>query len=124
MTVISETAERTTCTPVATMAGLAAPSQGSRELSTWRVEMQPDKLSPAHTIDREQVWMPIAGTFAFTIDGSPVEAAAGQALIVPAGSLRQFQATGGTAQALVCMRAGGVAGIPDGDRTQPLPWAA
>lgn len=121
---VTETDDRTVKTPVATMFGLAAPSQGSEELSTWRVEMAADSPSPLHTIDREQVWMPIAGTFSFTVDGSTSEVGVGQALIVPADAERQFHAPGAPAQAFVCMRPGGTAGVPGNGARQPLPWAS
>jgi quercetin dioxygenase-like cupin family protein len=94
MRVITETTERTIETPTAVMAGLAAPSQGTAELSTWRVRMTPGGNSPVHTIDREQVWMPLRGTFEFT-----------------------------EAEAIVCMAAGGQATVPGSDARQPLPWA-
>ena len=68
MRVITETTERTIETPTAVMAGLAAPSQGTAELSTWRVRMTPGSNSPVHIIDREQVWMPLHGTFEFTVE--------------------------------------------------------
>jgi quercetin dioxygenase-like cupin family protein len=122
---VTESEDRTIKTPVATMFGLAAPSQGSDDLSTWRVEMAADSPSPLHTIDHEQVWMPIDGTFSFTIDGETSEVTSGQALIVPADAERHFHAAGAPAQALVCMRSGGTFGVPgNGATRQPLPWAA
>lgn len=121
---VKATEDRTVQTPVATMFGLAAPSQGSEELSTWRVEMVADSASPEHSIDRDQVWMPISGSFSFTIDGSTSDVASGEAVIVPANAMRHFHAAGGPAQALVCMRPGGTAGTSGSDKRIPLPWAA
>jgi quercetin dioxygenase-like cupin family protein len=121
--VISESQERTVQTPVATMSGLAAPSQGSTEISTWRVRMKPDSPSPVHMIDREQIWMPIQGVFEFTVDDESVKVEAGQAVIVPGGSTRQFHAIGEEAEAIVCMPAGGKVGAPGGDTMSPIPWA-
>jgi mannose-6-phosphate isomerase-like protein (cupin superfamily) len=120
---VSETPQRTTVTPAATMYGLAAPSQGSRELSTWRIEIGPTGESPVHVIDHEQVWMPISGAFEFDIDGDIEQVTVGQALTVPAGAVRRFRAAGVPAQALVCMRAGGKAGLQGQDISTPLPWA-
>ena len=79
--------------------------------------------SPLHLIDRDQVWMPTVGTFSFTVDGETQKVGAGQAVVIPANSPRQFQAVGETAQALVCMVAGGRAGVPGSDERHPLPWA-
>lgn len=126
MRVITETTERTIETPTAVMAGLAAPSQGTAELSTWRVRMTPGSNSPVHIIDREQVWMPLRGTFEFTVDGETAVVGAGEALTVPSGATRQFRVGGaGTseAEAIVCMAAGGQAAVPGSDARQSLPWA-
>ena len=126
MRVITETAERTIETSTAVMAGLAAPSQGTAELSTWRVRMTPGRNSPVHVIDREQVWMPLRGTFEFTVDGETAVVGAGEALAVPSGATRQFRVGGaGTSEseAIVCMAAGGQATVPGNDARQSLPWA-
>jgi quercetin dioxygenase-like cupin family protein len=126
MRVITETTERTIETSTAVMAGLAAPSQGTSELSTWRVRMTPGSNSPVHVIDREQVWMPLRGAFEFTVDGETAVVGAGEALAVRGGATRQFRVGGaGTseAEAIVCMAVGGQATLPGSDARQPLPWA-
>lgn len=123
MLVISETEARTTTTPAATMYGLAAPSQGSTEISTWRVEMPADHSSPVHVITREQVWMPVSGTFHFTVGEETEKVSAGQALVVPAGVARRFSTGDGPAQALVCMPVGGKAQVVGDDALLPVPWA-
>ena len=47
-----------------------------------------------------------------------------QAMVVPAGSERQFRTAGDEpAQAVVCMRSGGVASVPGQDGVRPIPWA-
>lgn len=123
MRVVTETEERTIKTPAAVMAGLAAPSQGSGELSIWRVRMTPESDSPVHIIDREQVWMPLSGTFQFTVNGEVVMVGAGEALAVPGGATRQFRAGAEGTEAIACMVAGGKAGVPGSDAKQSLPWA-
>lgn len=123
MQVISATEERTITTPAGKVVSLAAPSQGSKEVCTWRVEMPSGVSSPVHVIDRDQVWMPIEGTFSFTIDDVVQEATVGQAIVVPGDSVRSFQVPSGSAQALVAMVVGGQAGMPGSDARQPLPWA-
>lgn len=126
MRVITETTERTIETPTAAMAGLAAPSQGTAELSTWRVRMTHGPDSPVHIIDREQVWMPLRGTFEFTVDGETAVVGEGEALAVPGGAIRQFRVGGkGTseAEAIVCMAVGGRATVPGSEAWQPVPWA-
>ncbi|TRV75441.1 cupin domain-containing protein [Streptomyces sp. 130] len=122
MYVVSETDARTTRTAAAAMFGLAAPSQGSTELCTWRVEMAADNATPVHEIDREQIWMPLSGAFEVTIGDEAETVKAGQAVIVPGGATRRLKALEDT-QALVAMVAGGQAITPDGTKVTP-PWAA
>jgi len=123
MRVISETEERTTKNPSGLAAGLAGPSQGSNQVSTWRVVMEPGVDAPVHTIDKDQVWMPIAGTFEFVIDNETEKVGTGQAIVIPADVVRTFRAIDAQAQALVAMAAGGSAAVPGNDARIPLPWA-
>ncbi|MER5476651.1 cupin domain-containing protein [Streptomyces sp. NPDC002734] len=123
MTVIDETEQRTTRTGAGAMFALAAPSQGSKELSTWRVELGEGAATPVHLIDREQVWMPLSGEFQVEVEGAVERAKAGQAVLLPAGAVRQVTAVGGPAQALVAMPAGGRAMLPGGEDKIALPWA-
>ncbi|MCC3653406.1 cupin domain-containing protein [Streptomyces sp. S07_1.15] len=123
MHVVSESEQRTTTTPAGSMYGLAGPSQGSAEVSTWRVELGADASTPVHVIDREQVWMPLSGVFEAEVDGRTEEVGAGQALILPAGAVRRLKAVGGSAEALVAMAVDGRAMLPGSDKRIPLPWA-
>jgi len=123
MIVVSESENRTVRTASGTVAGLAAPSQGSGELATWRVRMTPDAAGPVHEIDREQVWMPLSGTFSVTVAGDTQVIGAGQAVILPAGAVRQIRAGAEPAEALVCMPIGGTATVPGNPERRELPWA-
>ncbi|TCO59853.1 cupin domain-containing protein [Actinocrispum wychmicini] len=123
MRVINETEERTTTTPTGVMTALAGPSQGSDQVSTWRVRLAAEAESPVHLIDHDQVWMPISGTFSFTVGDETSTASAGQAVLLRANEVRQFRPVGGPAEALVCMAAAGRAGVPGTDGRQSLPWA-
>jgi quercetin dioxygenase-like cupin family protein len=123
MQVISETEERTTRSAAADAAALAGPSRGSTELSSWRVRMAPAAEGPVHAIDREQVFMPVVGAFAITAEGETVTVAAGQAVVLPAGTVRQIRVAEGPAEALVCMPVGGRATIPGSAEVHRLPWA-
>ncbi|MFI1568144.1 cupin domain-containing protein [Streptomyces sp. NPDC020490] len=123
MYVVSESEQRTTITPAGSMFGLAGPSQGSAEVSTWRVELGADASTPVHIIDREQVWMPLSGEFEVEVDGKTEQVKAGQALILPAGVVRQLKAVSGPAEALVAMVVGGKAMMPGSDNKIPLAWA-
>jgi quercetin dioxygenase-like cupin family protein len=114
---------RPTTTPNADLASLATPSQGSTELSTWRVRMRPGAEGPVHAIDREQVWMPLQGSLEFTVDGAVTVITVGQAVILPAGEIRQVRVADGPAEAVVCMPVGGRATVPGKPDPIPLPWA-
>ncbi|HEX5598336.1 MAG TPA: cupin domain-containing protein [Micromonosporaceae bacterium] len=123
MLLINENASRTTTTAAGVMSGLAAPSQGSTELSSWRVRMASGARGPVHAVDREQIWMPVAGTLVVTVDGKTERVGSGQAVILPAGVMRQISAPDEPAEALVCMPVGGRATLPGTDAAIPLPWA-
>ena len=124
MRVISETEERTIRNPAGGYAAaLAGPSQGSQEISTWRVVMEPGSDAPVHSIDREQIWMPVAGAFEFDVEGETTLVKAGQTLIVPPEVLRSFRAVDVQAQALCAMAVGGTGAMQGSDARVPLPWA-
>src|SRR2546430_10518431 len=91
---------RTTETPNAVMTCLAAPSLGCVELSSWRVEMRAGAEGPPHGIDREQVWMPVTGSFPVTVDGRTVVLTPGDAAVLPAGGVRQLRVAEGPAEAV------------------------
>ncbi|MGX7827639.1 cupin domain-containing protein [Actinokineospora sp. 24-640] len=121
MPVVRETEERTTATPNATMYGLAAPSVGAAELSTWRVRMPAGNAGPEHVIDREQVFMPVSGSVEVIVDGVAETCAAGEAAVLPAGATRRIRAIEDVV-ALVAMPAGAL--VRAADRGPgPLPWA-
>ena len=122
MKLVQPTAERTVTTPAAVMTALAGPSQDSKEVSTWRVNLPEGKSSPSHVIDRDQVWMPTKGKFTFTSESETLTVEPGQALVVPAGAVREFTAADGDAEALVAMLPDGNAITPAGDK-MPVPWA-
>ncbi|MCK9896857.1 cupin domain-containing protein [Frankia sp. AgB32] len=123
MYVISQSEQRTTTTPAGSMFALAGPSQGSAELSTWRVELAAGSSTPVHVIDREQVWMPLSGEFEVEVHREAARAKAGQAIVVPAGAVRRLKAVSGPAEALVAMMIDGKAMLPDSEDKIPLPWA-
>ncbi len=123
MRIIDETEARTTTTPAGTMSALAGPSQGSRQLSTWRVRMDPGSASPEHVVDRDQVWMPVSGRFEVSVDGRNASVTSGQAAHIPAGAIRRVRTTDEPGEALVCMVPEGRATVVGQERSVPLPWA-
>lgn len=122
MHVITPTEESVTESPNARMTGLAAPSRGSTELSTWTVAMRAGQTGPEHSISREQVWTVTAGLLHVTCAGRTEKITAGQTFVLPPDVLRQVHAPQ-AAEAHVAMRADGVASVPDTEGTRTLPWA-
>jgi quercetin dioxygenase-like cupin family protein/predicted enzyme related to lactoylglutathione lyase len=120
--VIVPSPDDVTVSPNATMTGLAAPSRGSAELSTWAVVMEAGATGPEHSVDREQVWTVTAGALAVTCDGRTEQVPAGHTFILPPGLVRRVHAPQ-HAEAHVSMRADGVASIPGTEGTRELPWA-
>ncbi|WP_369147000.1 VOC family protein [Streptomyces sp. R44] len=120
--VITPSTDHVTISPNATMAGLAAPSRGSTELSTWTVTMDAGATGPEHSISREQVWTVTAGALEVTCLGRTEKVAAGQTVILPPGRLRRIHAPE-QAVAHVSMPADGVASVPGTEGTRELPWA-
>lgn len=122
LVVITPSTDHVTVSPNATMAGLAAPSRGSTELSTWTVTMDAGATGPEHSISREQVWTVTAGALEVTCLGRTEKVVAGQTLILPPDSLRRIHAPE-QVEAHVSMPADGVASVPDTEGTRELPWA-
>ncbi|MCX5377772.1 cupin domain-containing protein [Streptomyces sp. NBC_00091] len=119
---ISPSPENITVTPNATMTGLAAPSRGSSELSTWHVSMPAGITGPEHSVSREQVWTLTAGSLEVTCEGRTEQVAAGQTFVLPPDVLRHVRSAEAF-EAYVAMRADGVVSVPGTEGTRVLPWA-
>ncbi|MFJ9765097.1 cupin domain-containing protein [Streptomyces erythrochromogenes] len=119
---ITPSPEHVTTTPNATMTGLAAPSRGSSELSTWRVDMPAGGTGPEHSVSREQVWTLTAGSLEVTFEGRTETVAVGRTLVLPADAPRRIHAPEAFS-AHVAMRADGVVSVPGEDEPRVLPWA-
>ena len=102
--------------------GLAAPSRGSRQLCTWRLAVDPGvRNDEPHTIDRDEVFMVLAGTVQITPDGEKL--GPGDALVVQAGEPIQLSNLGETtAELYVAITAGFTGTMANGTQIQP-PWA-
>ncbi len=72
--------------PAGQIVGLASPSRGSSESSVWRVELSASGATPAHQLDREEIFVALRGSATFTIDGALVILSAGDTLCIPAGT--------------------------------------
>jgi quercetin dioxygenase-like cupin family protein len=97
-------------------------SLGGTELALWQLRVAPGPAGLPHTIDREEVFVALAGELRLTVDGETVSLVAGDTLAVPAGSRLSAGAGPEGATALVCTRAGLSAVLADGSVLSP-PWA-
>ncbi|MCC0096674.1 cupin domain-containing protein [Streptomyces flavotricini] len=122
MHVITTSPDHVTTTPNAVMTGLAAPSRGSAELSTWRVAMAAGASGPEHSLDREQVWTVTAGVVDVTSGGRTAKVAAGETLVLPPHVLRRVHAPE-AAEAYVAMRSDALVTVPGEAEPRVLPWA-
>ena len=63
--------------------GVATPSRGAAEGSVVRQRQQAGGTNPAHTHDREEVMVLLAGAVTVTVAGEPHPLGPGDAVIVP-----------------------------------------
>ncbi|WP_371617318.1 cupin domain-containing protein [Streptomyces sp. NBC_00454] len=122
MRVITTSPEHVITTPNATMTGLASPSRGSAELSTWHAAIAAGITGPEHSVSREQVWTVIAGALDVTCGGRTEKVAVGQVVVLPPDVLRRVHALEDT-EVYVAMRADGLVSVPGTEGSRPLPWA-
>jgi mannose-6-phosphate isomerase-like protein (cupin superfamily) len=102
--------------------GLAAPSRGARETCAWRLTLAPGASSPDHTLDREEVFVALAGEARATLDGESHAVREGDGLIVPAGVAFTIENSGDRPfEAIACLPVGGRATVA-GESAAP-PWA-
>ncbi|WP_261717949.1 cupin domain-containing protein [Streptomyces sp. FZ201] len=101
----------------------ATPLTGSKELCAWRGEVPPGTKAPAHTVSKEEILHLLVGTLRITLDGDTADLAAGDTLIVNAGStLAVENPTDQTALTWVTTSVGLTAELADGTVLTP-PWA-
>jgi mannose-6-phosphate isomerase-like protein (cupin superfamily) len=102
--------------------GIAAPSRGARETCAWRLTLAPGASSPDHTLDREEVFVVLAGEAHATLDGERHAVREGDGLIVPAGVAFTIANPGDRPfEAVACLPVGGRATVA-GQAAAP-PWA-
>src|SRR5688572_3786275 len=73
--------------PDLTVIGLAAPSRGSRETSVWRVHIAPGAPGVPHSVDREEIFVALAGSALAILGEERLELHSGDTLVVPAGQV-------------------------------------
>ena len=106
-----------------TVTGLAAPSRGARETSVWRLQLAPGTDGVPHRVDREEIFLALAGHATVTIAGQPHTLSAGAAIIVPPHTDFSVANPGADPFEAVCvLPIGGRAAYPGGEPFTP-PWA-
>ncbi|MBC2903306.1 cupin domain-containing protein [Streptomyces cupreus] len=101
----------------------ATPRSGSKELCAWRGEVPPGTKAPAHTVNKEEILHVLIGNLRVTLDDRTDDLAAGDTLIINAGStLAVENPTDQTALTWVTTSIGLTADLADGTRIAP-PWA-
>jgi mannose-6-phosphate isomerase-like protein (cupin superfamily) len=103
--------------------GLASPSRGARETSLWRFALAPGTTGTPHTVDREEIFVSLAGRAVARLGEETVALAPGDTLVVPPHvpfSLANPHAE--PFEALAALPAGGRAALPGEEPFTP-PWA-
>ena len=88
--------------------GLATPSRGAAEVSVVRQRQQPGGANPAHTHDREEVMVVLAGTVTVTVAGQAHPLGPGDTVIVPPGTDHQVENMGAEAAEWLLVAPAGV----------------
>jgi mannose-6-phosphate isomerase-like protein (cupin superfamily) len=123
MPVISAPTSPTHELPGSRFTALVGPRVGASDTSVWRVELAPNAPPTLHALTREEVFVILAGRARVTIGGVQSEAAAGDAVLVPAHTPFAITcASDAPLRALCCMPVGGKARLPGGEPFTP-PWA-
>ena len=102
----------------------AAPSRGSAELCAWRIDVPAGAPGLPHRVSREEVLCVLSGSVRAAVDGRAEVAAAGDVVVLPAGSVVSIGNPGAEpATAWVTTSAGFAGVLPDGTWFTP-PWAS
>src|SRR3954463_10939450 len=109
MTIITSAEAPVFDAPGTTFTAYAAPSRGAEQVSLWCVELEPGTVGPLHSMDCEEIFFGLSGRAAVTIDERTHTLAAGDCLILPAGTAFSLHVaeTDVPFRAIACMPAGG-----------------
>ncbi|WP_197688103.1 MULTISPECIES: cupin domain-containing protein [unclassified Actinoplanes] len=99
-----------------------SPGSGSAELCAWRLQIAGGTAGARHRVDREEVFLVLAGRLQVFLDGVVEEIGAGDVLRVPVGVEFGVDNVGAeTAEAWVTTSVGLKATMADGSVISP-PW--
>lgn len=116
---------RTVTTPAAVMRTLVSPTTSpAMDLAVWRTDLPAGATGPRHTIDGDQCVVVVSGAVAVEIDGTAYEVGAGDAFLLPGGSVRVIAAAGAEpATTMTVGSPGAHATVGDGEPVA-VPWTA
>ena len=104
--------------------GLASPTRGSRETSVWRLTLSASTPGTRHTVDREELFVAVAGRAVAWLGEDTVELSAGDTLVVPPHvPFALGNPHTEPFEAIAVLPVGGRATLPGGAPFVP-PWAA
>jgi mannose-6-phosphate isomerase-like protein (cupin superfamily) len=106
----------------ASFTAYASPERGSQELCAWHIEIPGHTRGVRHHVSREEVLYVLSGTIQASVDDRAEQAAAGDVILVPAGT--QFgvdNPADAPATAWVTTSVGFRGVLPDGSWITP-PW--
>lgn len=93
-------------------------------IAVWRTTSAPGTAGPVHRIDREQVLVVVEGTLSVAVDDAEVNAGPGDAVVLPAGAVRQLRNDGSVAVVTITSAIpGSTATMGVGDPVT-VPWSA
>ncbi|MBO2451732.1 cupin domain-containing protein [Actinomadura barringtoniae] len=123
MPIISGAAAPTFNAPQATCVGLASPSRGAKETCAWRATIAPGAAGHEHSVEREEIFVALAGAGRVTIEGEVLALGAGDALVVPAHTPFKLANPGDEPLELVCVLPVGARAYVAGEEPFTPPWA-
>jgi mannose-6-phosphate isomerase-like protein (cupin superfamily) len=122
MPIISSISSPTFELPFLSVTGMAAPSRGARETCVWRLTLAPGAPAVPHAIDREEIFVVLAGQARGELGNQRFELCPGDTLIVPAGQTFALANPGDEPfVAMAVMPVGGRAQLAEGEAFAP-PW--
>ncbi len=122
MTVIKAADAPTFTIPGLHVTGLASPSRGATETSTWRIEIAAGSEGAPHTVDKEEIFVALRGEALATVAGEQHKLAAGDALIVAPGTVFNLaNPHDAPFEAVAVQPVGGRAAFEGGEPITP-PW--
>jgi mannose-6-phosphate isomerase-like protein (cupin superfamily) len=105
-----------------TFVSYAAPSRGSEELCTWRVEIPAGSAGVPHTVTHEEVLCVVSGSARVTLGDETRDVVAGDVIVVTVGPTFCLETTAESGVAAwVTTSVGLQAQMPDGSSITP-PW--